>query len=85
MTVSQSPADVRPGSFDFDAFVARCNELGCITDEQRAELAGITVRTYYRWQADRQAGKATNLSLHRLGEIAERLGVTSTRLMGGGQ
>ena len=83
MTVSQTPADVRPGSsgsFDFDAFVARCNELGCITDEQRAERAGIAVRTYYRWQE----GKA-NPSLERLARVAERLGVTPAQLMGGAQ
>jgi len=83
MTVSQTPADVRPASFDFEAFVARCNELGCITDAQRAELAGISVRTYYRWQADWEAGKSTNLSLERLGDLAERLGITSAALMGG--
>lgn len=77
-----SAPGARNSTFDFDHLIERANALGAENDEQRAEKAGISIRTYYRLQAACRSGEEVALTLSRLGEIAANLGTTSLRLMG---
>ncbi len=67
---------VRSDSFDFAYLVRRANDLGARTDEERAEKAGISIATYYRYQ------RGKDPSLKRLKTMAKNLGTTRARLMG---
>lgn len=74
---STGETGARSSTFDFDHLVECANALGAENHEQRAEKAGLSIRTYYRLKN----GEA-DLKLSQIKDIATKLGTTSLRLQG---
>jgi hypothetical protein len=68
------------GSLNWKHFDRRCLAIsGEVTHEGRAKLAGIPLRTYYRWRST-----DVSLTVDRVKDIAEKLETPWQRLVGGG-